>query len=100
MSQDSNMTAARIESAMIAAMHRHGQIEIARSLGLSESTVSEMKGKQIPLVAKLLAVCGLKVVERSKICVRPEEWALVTRIASRALANEEAAKQLLWEDPT
>ena len=57
-----------------------------------------MKNDEMPRVIQLLAAAGLKVVESDRICVKREEWSLVTRIAARALANDQMAAQLLWEE--
>lgn len=99
MDKDTAVMAAKVESAVIGALHRLGQVSVAKEIGVQESTLSEMKGKQIPLVSRVIAACGLKVVAADRICVKREEWALVTRIAARALGNEATAMQLLWEDP-
>lgn len=39
-----------------------GQTEIARVLGISDSTISRIKSDRLEEVVKVLAACGLKVV--------------------------------------
>ena len=71
---------------------------MAAVLQMSESTVSRIKNDEMPRVIQLLAAAGLRVIESDRVCVKREEWALVTKIAARALANEQTAMHILFED--
>lgn len=83
----------------IQAISRVGQQEIASVLGTSEPTVSRWKNEDLENIIRMLSVAGLKVVNGDRVCVRRAEWALVTRIAARALSNEQSAMTLLFEEP-
>lgn len=87
-------------SALLHGLASVGQAAVAEALGVSESTVSRWKegGGELERLARLLAALGQKTVGQDRHCVRPEEFKFVTRLASRALANQEAAQQLLFEE--
>lgn len=77
-----------------------GQARVAEAMGVSESTVSRWKdeGGELERFARLLAVLGQKNVGQDRECVKGDEFRFMTRIASRALANEEAAQRLMFEE--
>ena len=60
-----------------------GQTEVAQALGVSESTVSRMKDKDLIELSKLLALCKLKVVPQHFECEAPEELASLRWFARR-----------------
>lgn len=76
--------ASKIRAAIFAGLARVGQVEVARRLGIAESTVSKAKGDEIETVAKICAAAELKVVPASFECVDPEEMrALLTLAGGR-----------------
>lgn len=48
-----------------------GQSEVATELKVSESTISRMKDKDVPEMARFMALCGLKVIPDKFKCVDP-----------------------------
>ena len=68
-------------------------------MGVSESTVSRMLAPDhLDKLALLLAHAGLKVVPVERICVDPQMYEAMTRIASKAMADTETAQRLVWGD--
>ena len=94
---DISESARKIESSILQALSRVGQVHVAQATGISESEVSKWKA-DIPRIARILAAASLKTVGSDRHCVRADEFQLITRIASRALANEDAARTMLFED--
>lgn len=91
---------ARKNHAMVlTGLSRIGQVNVAKALGVSEGQISKMKDNQLEQFAKLLAACELKVVGTGRKCVLEDEYLWMTRIVSRALANERTARELLFEEP-
>lgn len=74
------------------------QSAIATTLGVSEASISRLKNDHLEMVLRVLSLSGLKVVDEDKVCVRRDEFLNMSRIVSRALANEQMASQLLFED--
>jgi hypothetical protein len=59
--------------------------------GERKSTLSEF--------CDLLDAAGLKLVDKSRFCVKVEEFDFMRRMTARALANEQMARELTFEDP-
>ena len=75
------------------------QVALATAMGCSESTVSRMLAPDhLDKLALLLAHAGLKVVPVERICVDPQMYEAMTRIASKAMSNADMAQQLVWGD--
>ena len=75
------------------------QVALATALGVSESTVSRMLAPEsLDKMAAMLAHAGLKVVPVERVCVDPQMYEAMTRIASRAMADAETAQRLVWGD--
>ena len=75
------------------------QVALAAAMGVSESTVSRMLAPDhLDKLALLLAHAGLKVVPVERICVDPQMYEAMTRIASKAMADTETAQRLVWGD--
>lgn len=75
------------------------QAALATAMGVSESTVSRMLAPDhLDKMALMLAHAGLKVVPVERICVDPQMYEAMTRIASRAMADTETAQRLVWGD--
>ena len=47
----------------------------------------------------LLDLAGLKLVDKSRHCVRADEFEFMRKMTARALANQQVAEQLTFDDP-
>lgn len=74
------------------------QVAIAALMGVSESTVSRLKNEQLENLTHLLVHAGLKIVPFESVCVDRLTYESMVHIATRAMANPQTAKQLVWED--
>lgn len=98
-SQPAPERARKYVSSALRAIASVGQRPLAEALGVSEATVSRhISEGHLERALQILAQVGLKVVHADRVCVRESEWMMITRIASRALANERTARELLFED--
>ena len=75
-----------------------GQARVAEAIEKDESAVSRMKEKDIPQLAKMLAVCGLKIVPESVKCYDPNFIGAVLYLAKGQLAKLENPSELEWEE--
>ena len=73
------------------------QVAIATAIGSSEATVSRLKNEHLETFSMVLAHAGLKVVPQTHVCVDRESYEAMTLIASRAMADRDIAKKLIWE---
>jgi hypothetical protein len=92
---DIDRMATKIEGVIFKGLHRHGQVTVAKRLGVAESTVSTAKTELIPKVARILAACGLKVVPIEAQCY-PPEYLQALRVFAR-MAMEAEPPKLDWE---
>lgn len=60
---------------------------------------SGQRGATIDDWCELLELMGLKVVDNSRLCVKREEFEFMRRMTARALANQQVAEQLTFDDP-
>lgn len=74
------------------------QASAAIAMGMSESTISRLKNEHLDHFSLLLAHLGLKIVPADHVCVSRKTYEAMTHIATRAMANESVARQLVWED--
>ena len=74
------------------------QVAIAAAMGVSESTISRLKNDHLESFALLLAHAGLKVVPVDRVCVDAQTFEAVSRIAAKAMADQDVARKLMWED--
>lgn len=92
-----------IERTILRRLSSVGQDAAAHAAGVDESTISRLKGADtrmnLAAIARMLDCLGLKVVGVDRVCVLKEEYLMMTRIVSRALANQQTAESLLFEDP-
>lgn len=58
--------------------------------GVREATITEL--------VRLLPLCGLKLVDKDKVCVDRKAYESMTYIASKAMANEQTAQKLIWDE--
>ncbi len=93
---DLDQRARKIEATIFTGLQRHGQVTVARALGISEATVSTAKGDDIPKVARILAACGLKVVPIEHQCHSPEYLQALRTFARMAMEAEPT--KLDWSD--
>lgn len=77
-----------------------GQVTVAEALDQDESTISKMKDKDLPRLAKMLAVLGLKVVPEEMKCFDPDKIGAILHLAKAHLASIENADQLglAWDE--
>lgn len=66
-------------------------------LSCDKSTVGRLRD-QVPRLCRALEILGLKVVSADKVCVKEKEYLLISRIAAKAMANEETARALFFDD--
>lgn len=76
------------ETVMLQALAAVGQAEVARGMGVNESTISRFKESGIGQAAALLAHCGLKVVPSGYRCFEPEYVESLKTLAEVALRRQ------------
>lgn len=84
------------EKVILSTLAEVGQLVAANCMGVSESTVSRMKGGDIEQMSKLLAALGMKVVPVGMHCY-PEDEIEALRILARR-SDVLRADGLSWED--
>lgn len=76
--------------------------EIARALGCDDTTASRVRSgeraRSVMDLAKLIPLCGLKLVDKDKVCVDRPTYDAMTLIASKAMANPQTARTLIWDE--
>lgn len=82
------------QSTILRGLARVGQATVAEALGVAESTVSRMKDKDIPDLAKLLAIAGLKVVPVAIRCYEPQQIGAILTLAKAYLASIDHHEEL------
>ena len=88
----------KIESTILQALAKTGQVEIARIMGASESSVSRLKEDKIGQLSELLAACGLKVVPVAYKCIDPALASAMMLLYESAMKRIENPASLLWGD--
>jgi hypothetical protein len=84
-------------SIVLNAMAEKGQNELAKAMGVAESTISRMKGEGgLEQVVGALAHLGLKVVPVGYECYDPEYVAALRTLANVGIKKE--APRLDWSD--
>lgn len=84
------------ESAMLQALATMGQNELARAMGVNESTVSRLKDGRIAEMSIALAHLGLKVVPNGMQCFQPEYVEALQTLA--AIGIRQQAPKLDWSE--
>jgi hypothetical protein len=85
-------------SLLLQAMQPSGTgVELARVLDITESAVSRTKSELEQCLA-IIYQLGFKVVPSDKVCVDKAMYESLTTIASKAMANQSIAHQLMWDD--
>jgi hypothetical protein len=83
---------------VLQALASTGQAELAKAMGVHESTVSRMKDGGIDTFCAALAHLGLKVVPVGVECYDPEYVTALRTLANVGIRKE--APQLDWSDAT
>lgn len=99
LSASPNERARKSHAAVLQALAPQGtQAAIAVAMGVSEAQISRMKNEQLEHICLLLAYAGMKVVSSDKVCVNREAYESMSYIASKAMADRDISKRLIWED--
>lgn len=75
-----------------------GQVRVAETLGLSESTVSRWKDVEIERIGKMLAVLGLRVVPITMKCYPADKLAAIFTLAKAHMESMRSAESLSFDD--
>jgi hypothetical protein len=84
------------ETVILQALASTGQSEVARAMGVAESTVSRFKDGGISQAASLLAHCGLKVVPAGVQCFDPAYVEALRELAKHGV--DHGPRQVDWSD--
>lgn len=99
LSHDQQEIARKSESTILRALAAVGQMKVAESLGVSESTISRQKSDGKPKEsAAWLAAHGLKAVPANYKCYDPKSIDALLTLAKERMAQLESPDHLLWED--
>lgn len=82
------------QSLVLQRMAAAGQNELAKLMGVSESTINRIKTERLEEVLLVLAHLGLKVVPAEFKCVDPDAYAFLTRTHERVMRVQ---PQLIWD---
>lgn len=77
--------------------------DIARAIGKDDTAACKIRANERPCTltefCSLLDLAGLKLVDKTRHCVRADEFEFMRKMTARALANEQVAQQLTFDDP-
>jgi len=77
--------------------------QIARAIGKDDTAACKVRSGEraasVADLAKLIDAAGLKLVDKSRVCVKMEEYNFMRRLTARALTNERIAQELTFDDP-
>lgn len=89
--------ARKIQSSVLQAIANDATgVELAQKTGLSESKISRLKTEHLGDFSAVLAAVGLKVVQARMMCIDPDEYQFLNRLAMPELARRAKAPQLDW----
>lgn len=75
---------------------------LAESIGRDDTTACRIRSEEVKVTisdaVRLLHAAGLKAVPLRKVCVDREVYQAMTTIASRAMADEQTARRLTWDE--
>lgn len=97
LSQDQASASRKNLAAIFSGLQRVGQVTVAQALSVSEGTVSRLKSEELPRLADLLAVCGLKVVPDGYRCYEPRVIDALLVLAKDKLNRMHGSEELEWE---
>lgn len=76
---------------------------IAKAIGKDDTAACKIRANERPCTltefCALLELAGLKLVDKTRHCVRADEFEFMRKMTARALANEAVAQQLTFDDP-
>lgn len=75
-----------------------GQVKVAATLGISESTLSKMKGEELTDASRVIAAAGLKVVPATHRCMEPKRMEALLTLAGIQLDSMRERPELVWDD--
>lgn len=84
------------EQVILHALAATGQDEVARAMGVAESTISRFKDGGIAQAAALLAHCGLKAVPAGVQCFDPVYVEALRELAKHGV--DHGPKHVDWSD--
>lgn len=90
-------TSRKNSAAILRRLASVGQVEVAKALGVDESTVSRMKERDIDRFATMLTKLGLKVVNTEYRCVDPKTLETLLHGHRMWVASIESHEQLTWD---
>lgn len=77
--------------------------DIAEAIKKDDTTACKVRANERPCTltefCSLLDLAGLKLVDKARFCVKPDEFDFMRRMTARALANESMARALTFDDP-
>jgi hypothetical protein len=91
-------SARKIESSLLQRLSSVGQVTVARSMDVSESTISRLKDGQIAVVSQLLAALGLKLVPADFKVVDPARAQAMYTLYEAAINRMSNPAELLFSD--
>lgn len=76
--------------------------KIATAIGKDDTEACKVRSGErrcsLSEFCALLDLSGLKLVAKDRFCVKEEEFNFMRKMTARALANEQMAQQLTFED--
>ena len=93
--EDFDRKAREIESQILQTLAKRGQVNVAKVLGVSETTVSRFKDGHFEAVSRELASLGLKVVPAEWRMADPETLQAFMKIFNVALNSHEHPHEIL-----
>jgi hypothetical protein len=91
-------SARKIESSLLQRLSSVGQVTVAKSMDVSESTISRLKDGQIAVVSQLLAALGLKLVPADFKVVDPARAQAMYTLYEAAINRMSNPAELLFSD--
>jgi hypothetical protein len=91
-------SARKIESSLLQRLSSVGQVSVAKTMDVSESTVSRLKDGQIAVVSQLLAALGLKLVPNDFKVVDPVRAQAMYTLYEAAINRMSNPAELLFSD--
>ncbi|WP_283148992.1 CII family transcriptional regulator [Silvimonas soli] len=77
----SDETTRKLEAQLLRSLAEVGQVEVSARMGVSESTLSRMKGEDLQRIASLVSALGLKLVRTDALTVDRADFIAVKRMA-------------------
>lgn len=76
--------------------------DIARALNKDDTAACKIRSGErtatLAELAKLIPLCGLKLVDKDKVCVDRQAYESMTFIAHKAMADKQVAQRLIWDE--